>query len=816
MLMLNSQAWTIEGIQVFADHADARQFWYLPGPVQLTRRREDGRAEFTFIKVRAADAAGVAKGGGFLTFSVDLKLDPELERRILSKLSAMARGKPRLAAVPFDEGSVRVIALDLDSGATASPGAQPPPAGAFRAVEKALGATVPSLDAVNRASFSLTLSQEGAIIVEQAFKQGGMPVGVIYELKYSGMRPALDVTITADMSRVFEQFAGSVDSQVMFVRGGIDSGFEKLVQDGAIRIEVHDFIGATDRESKETWALNFFKESLLAQYFTPTLTVGELRGGIPQTEGLDAVLKRGEALRPPPTPVPSRPTNDEVVSRPGPPASVADSPTAGTGRGGTEPGRVAQPPAGGPGESPTESTGQAAGAATGAALGSSAAAGVSPTVTAGRPPGTPAGATTGGNATAGTTSGGTAPPAGGAATGGATKGGATAGGATGGGATTGGSATGAAGSMPATPATTSSTSGSTPTQGGGAQAVTSFRFRGIKQEERKKLVFRYSRSEATQRSYAPQGFFGLLAGDLDKKSHFIEVDLDDPFFRRFEIKVSTIPDFAAIGLRAAEIALSYGKPGDPGGVKSQNLRFEGQNAAEQSWTVFQNDGDVQSLRYTVQFHFDPASGFEGSKFSYEFGPFETTDRTIVLNPFEHVGVRTISAVANKIDWGQIERVEVALTSGQQKKTLILTEAAKQAAWKLRLDNPAARTIGFSTTFVMKDRTTRGGEAGTTEASSILIDDPFPEGLSLQLIPILDAARTRLAFVDFDYSDAPSGFKRSERFRIAPTDVDREVRVGLPKGATKSFRFRVTVVPKTGAMRAGEFVDSTETLIAVSD
>ena len=255
MLMLNSQAWTIEGIQVFADHADARQFWYLPGPVQLTRRREDGRAEFTFIKVRAADASAVAaaKGGGFLTFSVDLRLDPELERRILSKLSAMARGKPRLSAVPFDEGSVRVIALDLDSGATGSPGAQPPPAGAFRAVEKALGATVPSLDAVNRASFSLTLSQEGAIIVEQAFKQGGTPVGVIYELKYSGMRPALEVTITADMSRVFEQFAASVDSQVMFVRGGIDAGFEKLVQDGAIKIEVHDFIGATDRESKETW-----------------------------------------------------------------------------------------------------------------------------------------------------------------------------------------------------------------------------------------------------------------------------------------------------------------------------------------------------------------------------------------------------------------------------------------------------------------------------------------------------------------------------------------------------------------------------------
>ena len=235
MLMLNSQSWTIEGIQVFADHADPRQFWYLPGPVRLTRRREDGRAEFTFIKVRAAAAGTEAKGGGFLTFSVDLALDPALERRILAKLASMARGKPRLSAVPFDEGAVRVVALDHDSGAAAPAAAVP--AGGFRAVEKALGATVPSLDAVNRASFSLTLTQEGATILEEAFGKGGTPVGVIYDLKYSGMRPALDVTITADMARVYRQFSSSAEAQVMFVRTGIDQGFEKLVQDGAIKIK---------------------------------------------------------------------------------------------------------------------------------------------------------------------------------------------------------------------------------------------------------------------------------------------------------------------------------------------------------------------------------------------------------------------------------------------------------------------------------------------------------------------------------------------------------------------------------------------------
>lgn len=758
MLMLNSQGWTIEGLQVFADHADPKQFWYLPGPVKLARRRSDGRAELTFIKVRAADAADPAKkGGGFLTFTVDLQLDPELERRVLAKLRPIARGTPKLSAAPFDEGTVRVIALDLDSGAAAGTTPAPVPAGAFRAVERALGATVPSLDAANRASFSLTLTQEGATIIEQAFAKGGTPVGVIYDLKYTGMRPALEVTITANMSRVFEQFAGSAEGQVMFVRGGIDAGFEKLVQDGAIKIEVRDFIGATDRETKESWALDFFKDHLLQQYFTPSLTVGQLAGGMPQPEGLDAVMQRAAALRPPPTPAPTRPADDEPVNPPPAAPDPAENPTTGTGHGGRPNGVVPNPPPAAEGaESPTAHTGHAAGSADGAALGSAAAAGLAPGILATRAPGAPAGAT--------------------------------------------GAPTAAA----------------APSADSGPQAVVSFKFRGIRQEERKTLKFEYNRSEAAQRTYAPQGFFGLLTSDLDRDSHFIEVDLDDPFFRAMDIRVSTVADMAAIGLRSVQVSLSYGQPGDPGGIKTEDMEFKGQDSAEQEWKVFQNDGDEQLYRYTAQYHFDTAGGFEGSKLAYEFGPVETGDRTLVLNPHEKIGFATVTAIANKVDWGQIERIEVALAAGGLSKTVTLTEAAREAVWKIRLDDPAVREVSYTPTFVKKDRTTIIGAPGTTATSTVLIDDPFPEGLALQLIPILDAARTRMAFVDFEYSDPASGFKRSERFRMVPTDTDREVRVGLPAGAGKAFRYRVTVVPNTGAMVPGNFIDATETLIAVAD
>ena len=208
------------------------------------------------------------------------------------------------------------------------------------------------------------------------------------------------------------------------------------------RSRVNNFTGSADLEAKETWALNFFKDNLLATHFTPSLTVGTIVGGFPQSESLDAVRTRGDAMRPPATPAPAKPAADEPATRPGPAADPEDSATVGTGNGGGTPGAVRAPAAGADGESATEGTGEAASAATAAQLGSAAASGV--VIPAAAAPGVPSGA--------------------------------------------------ASAATPATP------EGDAP-----PQAVASFRFRGITQEERKTITLSYSRAEAAQRVYAPQG-----------------------------------------------------------------------------------------------------------------------------------------------------------------------------------------------------------------------------------------------------------------------------------------------------------------------
>jgi hypothetical protein len=189
MLLLNSaQTVTVDGVTVYPDHADPNQFWYLPGPVSLARRT-DGRPSFTFIKFKPAAVAAGIKGGGFVMFTTSLRLERQAEQRILNRLSGLAPGRPKLAVAQFDQGTVKCVALNLEgAGGTTAAAA---PTGAFNAVEKILGATIPSMQGDQEAAFSLTLSQEGATILEQAYRQGAAPIGVIYDLKFTGLRPAL-------------------------------------------------------------------------------------------------------------------------------------------------------------------------------------------------------------------------------------------------------------------------------------------------------------------------------------------------------------------------------------------------------------------------------------------------------------------------------------------------------------------------------------------------------------------------------------------------------------------------------------------------
>ncbi|MGV8963285.1 MAG: hypothetical protein ACOH2V_07880 [Candidatus Saccharimonadaceae bacterium] len=739
MLEIGSKTITIDGVTVFSDHADPNQFWYLPGPVQLARRQPDNRAAFTFIKYGNVEGNAI-KGRGFLMVEVNLKLDVNIERKIISRISGMAKGTPKLAAVPFDDGTVECIALDLQGGGGTV--AEVAADGSFRAVESILGGAVPSLHGDNSAAFSLSLSGEGATIIEDVFKKKGTPVGAVYHLKYSGLTPALEVEIKANLKRVYDHFSAGLEAQVYFVRAGIDAGFEKLVEDKVIEIHVINYSTADDRNTKEEWALNFFKENLLNEWFRPTLTPGQLAGGIAQAENLSAVQTRAQAMRPPVTAAPPRATSPEpagttpVVT----PATAATAPRPDTGTGAPETTSIVS--------NPPVATGNTAALAE--------------TVNA-------------------------MPP-----------------------------------SIPATPTAKDVPAPTLPNAANMAPdtALVSFKLKYIKQIEEKTLTFKFTRAEAVQRTYSPQGFFGLFAEDLKKEGHFFQVDGDDLFFREFRVSVESPFDKEKIDLASAHVQFTYGKPADID-KKHKDFIIDKDSPPKLDWLVKTIPG-VNNYAYTVQYHFKPDSKWKGEKTSYEFPEKLTEDRTLLIHPFDNLVFLDVTISVSDVDWTQVAEVSVELTyeaeNGwiQQDTLFFSSTTSLDQQWKIRSADIKNKSYRYAISYKMNNGNMFNIEEAKSAVTQIAVANPL-KAISIEFIPLFATDSFKTVFIDIKYTDEVNNLHIKERLKLDGKATDSITYLLHVIDDTKGdFTYQTTFVGIDNSLKRNEPIETRETLIALSN
>jgi hypothetical protein len=1069
MLLLGGKGFEVDGVTVGVDHADPNLWWHGPGPVALTRG-PDGQAAFTFIKYKPAAVQAGAKGGGFVMFGTDLRLPDTTRAKILAQASGLSPGQAVLEPLPFDEGTVKCVALNLEGAGGTH--AQPAPAGAFNAVEQILGATTPSLEGDETAIFSLTLPQEGATILDQAYRQGTGPIGVIYTFKYTAMRPALDVTIEADYESIYQKFSASLEGQYYFLKVGIDAAFEELRKNGIIKITVNNFTGDQDKQDKEKWALDFFKDNLLKDWFQPTLQLGKVSGddggGGSILSGVGDVLKAGGASK-----------GDAGGAGKGDAGGADKGAAGGAGKG--DAGGAGKGDAGGAGKGDAGGAGK--GAAGGAGKGAAGGAGKGDAgggTAAGK---IGAGAIAGAAATAAVdTPGGASPAAiaariaGAAATAAVSQ---QAGAAapvrspakldktrdpslpkerdisftpsssgvreqlsfTGGGnpsvtvdgkavtldasgtltldvtpdqphdviatylavepavetfklkftfdnphpegfsdqppspayqryldnrpmpddpefkksrmddqdqsiggadalrdwaqkllspevtidahasfenkidsttidhnqtlserrlkvakgilrgiatVTGGGTATGqdeaksagrignlddraanihgttkagtaggvirarlsrAADVVPtpnpkpppqpnppptdkATPPPDKTTPPPTdkatppPTPNGGNEAIpgapqVGLKLRFIHQEERKKVKLEYHRAEATQRTCAPQGLFGLMLEDLaDTDKHFVEVDLDDPFFRVFSVTIDAPIDFQRIGLVSAHVSLDYGSAADSTHLKHGDFIFDAQNHAQQIWNVFMDSRLDTSYRYGLEYHFDPEADWDADEFSYTYDSRPTEDRSLFLNPFETMSLVEVKVFPNQLDPLLIASTEVHLSwigdNGQtRERVLSVVPGGPIQTWRVRRRDPTRRDYTARFVHHLKDGTTRETDPTTTTATTLLVDDPFVRPLEIDFLPLFDPSATSMAFVDVRYDDPNNRYHREERIEL--TGASRapvHLHVPVLNADRRGISYRITLVGSDNSLKQSSFVETTDTLIGV--
>jgi hypothetical protein len=879
MLLLSTRSFTIDGVTVFPDHADRNQFWYLPGPVTLAKLPDSDEPQFTLIMYAPDLASSGVKGVGFLNVTLALTASDGTLQEIRQELKKQFDvDTPRLAPVPFDEGTVQIVALDMQGSGGATNAAPP---GAFVGVQSVLGASSPELFGDNNALFALTLSEEGATILKAAFENGLAPVGAIYNLKFTGVRPALNVKITADLKRVYESFSVGLTAEVYWISAGIDATFEKLRQDGAIKVEIVNLAGDADNATAEQQAVALFKDQILSQWFTPSLSPttaqaadvgvptlpqqaaaanvagaaghagaamgggamggGAMGGGAMGGGGLKGAIGgavSGAMAGAMGGAQPNVPAAGGAMSGGG---AMGGGGMAGAGSSGVQPnaGRPAVA-AGAPGmagnamNNAAQPRPQAAGSngagtapgAMGGMGGMSSPSGVpspggmnagaqNPSGGAMANPAVPsAGAAQpqpGGGMAAGAPAGGNmqnqprpAPPAGG-----------------------GMPAAGSAGTMPG--------GGGMPMGGGGAQlpaaaagaasAASPFgvalRLRFVHQDEQKTVTYEYSRMDAVQRTYAPQGYFGLLLNNVDRAKHFLQVDGTDPFFNRFGVRIDPPHDFAAIGLQTAHVAIDYGDGQSTASGKHGEFVFDAQQTDARDWQIFQGFVHSTHYSYTVDYTFDPEAGWAGEKSRYALPAVITENRQLTLDPHDVLGFLNVTVAPGHIDANLVDHIDVALhyeaKSGWKSNTVFTVRAdTAPQNWKLRLSDKSNNTYSYTTKCTLKDGSVFNAGPIVSTASAIVVNDPFAGAINLTIQPVIDPAKTKLAIVEIAYRDPACDYDFETTLQVPPNGQPQRVHIPVVDRAKNAYQYRITTISTANQRAQGNYLVAQDPLVLVGD
>jgi hypothetical protein len=199
MISLEPPFLVLDGHAVLPDHQDELLWHVMPTAPGLVLR--EGRPALD-LTVFADDGAGEAAiSGGFLTVAVDLAIKPEVLADLPGRIQA-ARGlpgTPQVTPVAFESGTVELAVLGRTSAP--QPNGSAAPGGPFEVTFTAGGR--PTLSGTNEAAFQLLLDERAGAAVLACLDEATEPVLVTYVLTYAGLRPAFDVSVAVDWSRVY-------------------------------------------------------------------------------------------------------------------------------------------------------------------------------------------------------------------------------------------------------------------------------------------------------------------------------------------------------------------------------------------------------------------------------------------------------------------------------------------------------------------------------------------------------------------------------------------------------------------------------------
>jgi hypothetical protein len=297
MLLLGS-TFDVAGLTVLRDHISPTTFHYLPGRPRLVS--SDGRPGAQLLRYRGEGASpggeATPAGGGLLTLDVHLGHDARAVDEARDVLAARVGDTVSLVPVTFSEGQVRLALLGAESRPASDGTAGGGDGGAAVAssvlVEQVLASATPALFGDARAIFSVALSAEGATLIEHALRSGSLPVVLVYDLAFDGLRLARGIRASVDYRMAYDFLRARAAVNSLFFKADVDGEAEALRREQLISIEDVDYTG-TDPDVLAPRAEEIKKtlqELVQALFYRPAASPASLP---PQVLAAQPAIERG-------------------------------------------------------------------------------------------------------------------------------------------------------------------------------------------------------------------------------------------------------------------------------------------------------------------------------------------------------------------------------------------------------------------------------------------------------------------------------------------------------------------------------------------
>jgi len=209
---------------LYRDHADPHKYYYVPDAPRLAAKR-DGTPEFTFIKYSKTDGA---TKGGIIHFLVTWGFSEGELSSAESALRLKDHEAKIAGPVPFKEGTFKVVSATAGEG------------GIFnrRIVGEGKAPIMPG----QKAAVSIALTEEGASLLWESFKNPTSDISVMFALKFAGVTPAFQAKLKVNWDKVYTQHDIKLHAEgtikVVKLQADVRAILENLRQQGAIQLDV--------------------------------------------------------------------------------------------------------------------------------------------------------------------------------------------------------------------------------------------------------------------------------------------------------------------------------------------------------------------------------------------------------------------------------------------------------------------------------------------------------------------------------------------------------------------------------------------------